>query len=154
MKLLKPNIIHLNDITFVGTEYYGKNKNNEIKNLWINFLPQISKIQNRCDSSYYGICKIVPGSNKYTYLSSVKVTSSSNIPSNMAFKRFPSSKYAVFKFKGNLKTLGQIYEYIYGEWLPHSSFNHTELPDIQVFDKISYINEDEELFIKLLIPIN
>lgn len=151
MELLKPNIIHINDVKFVGIKYYGKNRNNEINNLWIQFLSRINQIQNRCTSSYYGICEIIPGSNKYTYLCCVKVDSSSNIPNDMTFKTFPSSLYAAFQFKGSLNNLGQIYEYIYGHWLPHSSFKHTNLPDIQVFSKLGTLNE--EILIKLLIPI-
>ncbi|MFD3156286.1 GyrI-like domain-containing protein [Haloimpatiens sp. FM7330] len=153
MEAVQPKILKKETFKIVGLKYYGKNENNETQDLWKNFLNRCCEIKNKIDdSNYYGICKLSCESNKISYIASVKVSTSTDIPEEMVCKILPSTKYAIFTHKGSLKSLGHTYEYIYGTWLPNSSYEHSNLPDIEVFSKICS-EDDIDNVIYIHIPI-
>ncbi|WP_171011292.1 GyrI-like domain-containing protein [Haloimpatiens lingqiaonensis] len=154
MELSEPKIVELDTFKIIGTKYFGKNQHDELKKLWNSFYPRMEEIKNRIDEQKsYGICKLFPGSSKFSYISSVKVANSEEVPENMICKIIPFSKYAIFTHKGSLNSLGQTYEYIYGIWLPNSSYEHSTLPDIEEYDNAYCDPNLDEYVINIYIPI-
>lgn len=154
MGLPEPNIVELDTFKIIGTKYFGKNQHNEVNKLWDDFYPRIKEIKSRInENKNYGICELFPGSSKFSYISSVKVANSEEVPKNMVCRIIPFSKYALFTHKGSLNSLGQTYEYIYGVWLPNSPYEHSTLPDIEEYDNTYCDDNPEECLINIYIPI-
>ena len=57
----------------------------------------------------------------------------------MKHKKIKGSKYAVFLHKGSYSGFQELYDYIYGVWLPDSNY---ELHDLPCFDR--YLNSPDE----------
>jgi AraC family transcriptional regulator len=53
----------------------------------------------------------------------------------MVVRMIPEQKYAVFEHWGSLEKLHDTYEYIHQVWLPRSSKQISNGPELEVYDK-------------------
>lgn len=81
----------------------------------------------------------------------VEVVNATNIPQGMQFFELPAGQYAVFDYKGPSNDTS-IFQYIYDEWLPHSSYRLDHRPHFEVLGK-KYKNNDPNSEEEIWIPI-
>jgi predicted transcriptional regulator YdeE len=131
---MEPKIVTLPAFTVAGMKYCGKNENNEIKQLWLDFTARISEVKNMADDSpAYGVCLDMDAEGVFEYLAGVKVTSTEGIPSGMAAWEVPEQQYAVFPC--TLQTIGEAYNYALKTWLPQSEYQRADGPDFELYDE-------------------
>lgn len=147
---MEPKMITKSGFKVVGLEYYGENKNQEIRSLWDKFcvdyleIPGVTK-KDLC----YGVCFMEEGDinpNAFHYLCAVENKSLDPIPKGMRVIDIPEQKYASFTHKGNLGSLKETYDYIYGKWLPGSGHRKTGGYDLEVYDERFKDDSDDSEF--------
>lgn len=131
--------VSLENMKFIGLEYYGENKNNEIGDMWGKFnFPVVTTIPNRSQNEkmFYGICYGEENDAKGTfhYLASVEVTSLEQIPEGMKGHEIKAGNYAVFTHKGPLQNLMETYNLIYGKWIPEANLKTIGGGDFELYD--------------------
>jgi AraC family transcriptional regulator len=131
-------IVELGDMKFIGMEYIGENKNNEISQMWGKFNQQAASVPNRTKNcNYYGVCFMEEGeaNNSFHYLSGLEVSSFAIIPEGMKGKEVKAGKYAVFTHKGTLANLKETYDNIYSKWIPEAKLSPVDGIDFELYDE-------------------
>lgn len=64
----------------------------------------------------------------------------------------PASRYAVFKVNGSVDQSQKTWQYIYGTWLPNSSYDRTEGADFEIIDVLGSIYPNQ-MKSEIYIPI-
>ena len=112
----------------------------EIGKLWDRFLPQMDKIK-KSDRKYaLGVCMpnhseiVTKSSDQFVYIAGLPVDVEHTVPKNMVSCRLSAGKYAVFTHKGPISEIGHTLNYIWGTWLPKSSYEHRDAPDFELYD--------------------
>lgn len=158
---MEPRIIKKDALKLIGLMYYGDNKNWEIPKIWDAFLPMMEKISNRLPvREAYGVCFYTDSFTKnglFYYLAGIPVSSLEEIPMALVGKTFPASEYSVFTHKGLIagKTndIRETFTYIYGTWLPKSSYINPYAFDFEFYDEHYKGREDPASEIDICIPI-
>tara|TARA_B100000497_G_scaffold128039_1_gene172747 strand:+ start:6334 stop:6807 length:474 start_codon:yes stop_codon:yes gene_type:complete len=147
-------------IEFEGSLLSGISKSMDLQTfapaeVWSQFMPRISRVNNRLNDdlislrSFEGIPLFGPNASPvFVYWGGVETE-----VKNDGFEHIhiPSGTYAVFHFKG-LSSDSTIWRYIYGEWLPNSSW---ELDDKPHFERLgpayknNHPDSEEEIYIPL-----
>lgn len=131
-------IVELGAMKFIGMEYFGENKNNEIGIMWGKFNQVASTVPNRTlNKNAYGVCYMEEGDpeQSFHYLSGFEVTSLVQIPEGMKGKEIKAGKYAVFTHTGPLDTLKETYNHIYGKWIPEAKLTPINGIDMELYDE-------------------
>jgi predicted transcriptional regulator YdeE len=148
---MEPKIVTKPAFTVVGMKYHGKNENNEIPQLWGQYLPRAGEIKNVVDSPVcYGVCGNLEESGKFSYLAAVEVSDAADIPSGMESWEVEEQQYAVFPC--TLTTIHETYEYAHNAWLPGSGYERLSVPDFEMYDE-TFDGEDPESILYVYIPI-
>lgn len=132
-KTMEPKFIHLEAFKVVGMPYLGKNENQEISQMWDEFIPRIGQIQHVApgNAAAYGMC--FPTKNGLVdYVACLAVTEFKDIPAGMVGRDVPAQTYAVFDCPG-LKEIGPTYQYILKDWLPKSGYQPADGPDFELY---------------------
>lgn len=128
-----------------GTEFFFKYKK-KIKN---SLYPNI----------YIGLVKCTSEKQwENYYIPCTEVSDLNNIPLGMVGYTIETHKYAVFKYvcfnraeNVTIKTLTEVYEFIFSKWLPHTSYS---LSDPFYFERIDYkLTRDDYCEIDIYFPI-
>jgi AraC family transcriptional regulator len=148
---MEPKIVTKAEFTVVGMRYYGKNENNEIAQLWQEFMPRMGEIKHqRKGGAAYGVCRDMTEDDEFEYVAGMEVDRADDIPEGMVSRTVPAQKYAVFTC--TLPTIGAAYEHALRTWLPQSGYKRACGPDFELYDEtFDAQKEDSELFI--YIPI-
>jgi len=144
---MEPKIMTKAEFTVVGMRYHGKNENNEIAQVWQEFIPRMGEIKHRSEHGYsYGVCRDLTEDGQFEYMAGVAVDKVADVPEGMADWTVPAQKYAVFTC--TLPTLAAAYEHAFRTWLPQSDYQRAEGPDFELYDEsFDAEKEDSELFI-------
>jgi AraC family transcriptional regulator len=126
--------------------------------LWHTMISRLGEIQNRVSNDLISLQNYDPtyfqhfdASNQFEKWAAVEVREINQIPQDMESFHLPGGAYAVFEYKGsNLDA--KIYEYIFREWLPSSSFQLDHRPHFEVLGE-KYKNNDPESEEEIWIPI-
>lgn len=155
---MNPRIEQLEEKKLVGLNIKMSLTNNLTGQLWGQFGPRIKEIQNRVtedkismqvyDPSYY---QNFSPANEFEKWATVGVTDFDNIPDGMKSFTLQEGTYAVFDYKGSSAD-PSIFQYIFGEWLPSSSYHIDDRPHFEVLGK-NYKNNDPESEEEIWIPI-
>jgi predicted transcriptional regulator YdeE len=148
---MEPRIVTKPAFTVVGMLYRGKNENNEIKQMWDEFVPRINEIQHTTDwHESYGVCSDYDEEEVFEYVAGVPVVSAENIPDGMVSWDVPEQTYAVFPC--TLPTIHEAYEHAFENWLPGSGYQRADGPDFELYDR-NFNPERGELQMHIYIPI-
>lgn len=135
---MEPSIVTKAAFTVVGTEYHGRNENNEVAALWQSFMPHMHEIHDQVNMhESFGLCVgdvDYKQTGVFRYVAGQQVKEDAAIPDGMLAVTVPEATYAVFTHHGTLETLGQTYDYIYGTWLPTSGRELADTPDFELYD--------------------
>jgi AraC family transcriptional regulator len=100
------------------------------------------------DSAYFNNFNPVAGFEKWA---AVEVADFETVPAEMETFILPGGLYAVFLYKG-LSTDSAIFQYIFGTWLPGSTYLLDERPHFEVLGE-KYKNDDPDSEEEIWIPI-
>ena len=146
---MEPKIVEKPAFSVVGRRYQGKNENNEIAQMWGEFIPRIKEIQNIVDDSF-GLCKPADENGVFEYLAGMEVSSTEDIPDGMESWEVTAGKYAVFPC--TLKTIGETYKYAFETWLPGSDYEYMQGIDFEFYDE-DFDADVEDSTLYIYIPI-
>lgn len=135
-----------------GPRYYGKNENNEIKQMWDERWPEIEQVPHQVNPAVcYGVCIMgEEADGPFTYIAGMEVDQVEELPEDLARVELPEQTYAVFRT--TLPEIGQRYQYIYGEWLPQSGYERAPGPEFELYDDTFDPQNPQSLF-DLYIPV-
>ena len=148
---MEPKIVTKPAFTVVGMKYRGENKNNEIAQIWQEFIPRMKEIKHTSnDEVSYGVCSDLEDIDVFEYVAGMEVDSAAEIPEGMVSWGVPEQKYAVFAC--TLATLHAAYEHAFQTWLPQSGYQRGDSYDFELYDTTSD-EEEENLELSIYIPI-
>ena len=120
--------------TAAGMNYFGKNENSEIPQMWDQFMPRHGEISGKVEPSVcYGICGEMEEDGRFRYLAGYQVAPGNEQPQDMQSWDMPEQTYAVFP--STLQTLHETYQYAFQTWLPQSEYEHAPGPDFEFYDE-------------------
>ncbi|MDI9368678.1 AraC family transcriptional regulator [Mesotoga sp. BH458_6_3_2_1] len=152
---MEPEIIHKSAFKVIGLKYYGNDPANNCPKLWRDFMERHTEIDNviSAKESYGLMCTgeedFIDG--KFDYIASLAVSTLERIPEGMIGAEVPEATYAVFTHKGELDSLQDTYEYIYGKWFQNSEYEPVGLNEFELYDERFTGKEDSEF--DIYIPI-
>jgi predicted transcriptional regulator YdeE len=148
---MEPKIVTKPAFTVVGMKYYGKNENNEIAQMWQQYLPRMGEIKNAVNAPVcYGVCGDLEESGRFSYLASLEVSEAADIPADMESWIVEEHEYAVFPC--TLTTIHETYEFAHNTWLPDSGYQRSPVPDFELYDE-AFDGTDPESLLYVYIPI-
>jgi AraC family transcriptional regulator len=154
---MEPKIVTKDEFNVVGMRYYGENKNNEISQLWDQFIPRIHEIKDPVTREItFGVCYPVEDqteNGEFEYIAAVEVHDFDEIPEGMVGRTVPTQKYAVFTHKGLVEKIGDTYKCIYGMWQPKSGYDLVKAPDFEYYNERFDPDNQEESELDIYIPI-
>lgn len=120
--------------TVTGLNYFGKNENSEIPQMWGQFNPRAGEIENKVEPKVcYGVCGETDGDGRFRYLAGFQVEPGSSQPQDMQTWDVPEQTYAVFP--STLQSIHETYKYAFQTWLPQSEYDHSPGPDFEFYDE-------------------
>ena len=149
---MEPKIITKPAFHVVGMRYVGKNPNQEIAQMWQEFLPHINEPARVEPQVSYGLCdSTIEGLEEgdFEYVAGVEVAGpDAEVPQGMVLRSVPERKYAVFTHHGTLDTLEETYQNIWNTWLPQSGYEIAEQFDMEVYNEDFILDSpDSKLYI-------
>jgi predicted transcriptional regulator YdeE len=84
----------------IGVRYEGKNQNQEVMQLWTQFLPRCSDISKAENAAAFGICRCLPGvtDGSFEYIAAFQARPDAPVPEGMMGVDIPRGEYLVHKF--------------------------------------------------------
>ena len=147
---MEPEIKSKPAFTVVGMKYRGKNKEDEIPQLWIKFGRRMNEIKHRIGPGYGVMDNYDEKSGEFDYVAGVGVDSSADIPEDMVKIDIPEQTYAVFTC--TLPTLDKTFHHAYKTWLPQSGYNRVDGPEFELYDE-TFNPIDEASLLYIYIPV-
>lgn len=90
----------------------------------------------------------------WRYTAGFEVAAGSDVPEGMALLNYPASDYAVFEYKGAIgPALGELFGYIYREWLPASDYELAGNWDFEHYDERFKGPEDADSVLEIYVPV-
>ena len=131
---MEPKILTKPAFTVVGMFYRGKNENNEIAQMWSEFVPRMDEIKHTVGAhESYGVCSDLDAEGLFEYVAGVAVAKVEDVPEDMVSWDVPEQTYAVFPCA--LPTLHEAYKHAFETWLPASGYERAEGPDFEHYDE-------------------
>ncbi len=113
--------------------------NNKTAQLWKSFMIQRKKIINATGSNLLSIQIYNPlyfkhfnSKNLFTKWTTTEVTHFESIPYGLKTSILSSELYAIFLFKGDSNKIQELFQYIFGVWLPKSEYEIDNRPHIEL----------------------
>ncbi|MBN1579927.1 MAG: GyrI-like domain-containing protein [Anaerolineae bacterium] len=118
---MEPEMIHKDIITLLGLQERFTPDNEDHEGIWKQFMKYHDQIQAfSVDGAYYGANFGAKEGKAIDYLAAMAVAGVQNIPEGLTLREVPASRYAVFKC--TVKTIGETYDWIFGQWLKTASY--------------------------------
>lgn len=157
---MNPTIKMLPETKLVGIKKRMSFLNNQTGQLWKLFMPKKNKIQNNIGSELYSLevydslsyfVSFNPAS-VFEKWAAVKVRDFKDIPEGLETINIPTGLYAVFPFRGMASEAPKMYQYIFGSWIPDSTYEIDHRPHFALMGE-KYKNNDPNSEEELWIPI-
>ena len=156
---MEPRIETLSGKKFAGKRVMMSFSNNKTYELWRNFMPERSKINNNIGTELYSI-EIYPPlffdkfnpEAEFEKWAAVEVTDFDSIPEGMETLVSSEGLYAVFVHKGPASSASKTYQYIFETWFPNSDFLIDNRPHFYIFPPLLQ-NEGPDSEEELWIPV-
>lgn len=156
---MEPRIETLADKKFAGKKMMMSFSNNKTRELWQSFMPRRSDIKSKIGIELYSIEVYPPRyfdsfspEADFEKWAAVEVADFDAVPGDMETLSVPGGLYAVFIYKGPASAVPEMYQYIFGTWLPASEYSLDDRPHFAVMGE-KYKNDDPDSEEELWIPI-
>lgn len=159
---LSPKIVTVQPKYVVGFRFDMSIENNNTIKMWEKLNDQLAKqnyisMNNNRYSIYEtsGTCQpnTFNKNSEATLFIGIETFHDNNLPDGMELKEISGGKYAKFIHKGTVKNLISTYYYIWGVWLPNSSFQLDARDDLECYTEQFLGAENEESQIEIYFPI-
>ena len=155
---MTPRIEMLQEKRLVGIHQEMSLAANRTSQLWASFMPRRHEIRHTLSSDLISL-QIYPTSyfthfsplNNFEKWACMEVNPSFPIPQGMESLILPGGLYAVFNYQG-LSSDPQIFQYIFGSWLPSSGYELDHRPHFEVLGE-KYKNNDPHSEEEIWIPV-
>jgi AraC family transcriptional regulator len=155
---MAPRIIELKPRKVIGISQEMSLVDNQTYELWKSFRVRSSEIKNRISEDFISLQLFTNGyfdvfnpTNRFVKWACVEVESIENLPHEMYSLTIPGGSYAVFEHKGS-GSPQDIFQYIYGEWIPKSKYQLDDRPHFEVLGAKYKFNDptsEEEIWIPI-----
>jgi AraC family transcriptional regulator len=138
-ELAPPEFKALDAFYLVGcADEFEPGQTEGISELWQKFAPRIHTVRNAVGEATYGLCSPPDAAAKdperFRYIASVRTENLDEIPEGMVGAHVPARNYAVFEYSDGIgPALPRTLQYIFGEWLPDSTFE-ADGADFEYYD--------------------
>ncbi|MEZ4860095.1 MAG: effector binding domain-containing protein [Caldilineaceae bacterium] len=153
----QPRIVMLSEKKLIGQRMVMSLANNKTGELWRSFIPRRREIRHNVTADLLSLQvydQPVDWHNlqqEFEKWAAVEVSTCDTMPDGMAAFTLPGGLYAVFPYKGS-STDTQIFQYIFGTWLPNSDYMLDNRPHFEVLGE-KYKNADPNSEEDIWIPI-
>jgi AraC family transcriptional regulator len=133
---------------------------NKTQSLWQSFMMEKKTIKNAVGTDLYSIQvydsldyhKSFKPQTEFTKHAAIEVTNFNNIPNGFSSLVLKSGLYAVFLHKGPASSFSNTIQFIFGDWLPKSTFELDERPHFEILGE-KYKNDCPDSEEEVWIPI-
>ena len=158
---MKPKIIEIEKKKLVGLYVNTSLANNNIPQLWNDFMPRIEEITNKQNTGCYEIhpfdsefkMENFTENMEFEKWAAVEVANFDYIPEGLKSLTIEGGKYAVFEHKGTMNNIQMSFDYAYGTWLPNSEYEIDKRADFECYGEKYLGPEHPESITELWIPI-
>lgn len=156
---MQPQIKTINPKKLIGQNLTITFANNKTFELWRQFMPRRKEITTAVSSDLFSMqvfddsfsFKNFNPNTPFQKWAALEVSSFDFVPDEMETYTLRGGLYAVFNYKG-LSTDTQIFQYIYGTWIPNSEYELDQRPHFEVLGE-KYKNNDPNSEEEIWIPI-
>lgn len=156
----KPEIIMIKEMNLVGMKIRTSLSDNKASELWGTFKSRVHEIAHKKNNDFYSIQIFEEdlGFNQLTpqtffeKWAAIEVTSIEDVPEGFEVFTLPAGKYARFIHKGPANTFSETLRYIFGTWIPNSSYDLDARPHFEIMDenyKPDSNDSEEEVYIPI-----
>jgi AraC family transcriptional regulator len=156
---MTPTIKTLAEKKLVGKSLTMSLVNNKTAELWRSFMPKRNEIENKIDSNFYSMqvygedhFKNFNPNTEFVKWAAVEVSSFDNISQEIQGFTLPAGQYAVFQYKGDQSKAAETFQYIFGIWLPNSTYLLDNRPHFELLGE-KYKNNDPDSEEEIWIPV-
>jgi AraC family transcriptional regulator len=155
---IQPVIKTIAERKLVGVRLTMSLEKNRTRELWQSFMPRRKELQNLVGTDMYSMQVYDPlyfeafnPRKAFEKWAAVEVKDFSKVPGGMETCTLQEGSYAIFHYKG-ASTDPAIYQYIFGAWLPNSTYCLDNRPHFEILgDK--YKNADPDSEEQIYIPV-
>lgn len=154
---IEPVITTMTEKKLVGKRVRMSLANNKTPDLWRSFLPYRKDVKSSAPnemismSVYSEPLRLGDFHQQFDKWATVEVSDFDNVPDGMETFLLKSGLYAIFHYQG-LSTDNSIFVYIFGNWLPASTYDLDDRPHFEVLGP-QYKNGDPNSEEDIWIPI-
>jgi len=153
---MQPRFVDLEELILVGLPYYGQPVGGKFTQAWDRFFEVEPSIRSRVNKKVcYGVEVFGKESTlggDWFYFPSVQVSDLKEIPGILFAKTFPACRCVVFSVTGGIPKLGEVFRYIYAEWLPASGYEIAYPWDFEVYGE-QFKGDEPDSLIDIYIPV-
>lgn len=156
---IQPYIVQLSERKLVGKRLRMSLANDKTGELWRSFMMNRKSITNAIGVNLYSMQSFEPGYfekfsplNEFEKWALVEVPDFECVPDDMEAKVLPAGQYAVFHYKGSSAKGAQIFQYIFGKWLPGSAYMLDNRPHFELLGE-KYKNNSADSEEEIWIPV-
>jgi AraC family transcriptional regulator len=149
---MEPKIATRPAFKVIGMKYHGTAQENEIPQLWVNFMGRQDEIQHRVDTLLsYGVTTSFDFvSREFDYIACIPVEEIAKIPDGMVGIEIPEGTYA--EFTTTIPTMMESYKYANDKWLPQSGYVRDYRPEFEEYPG-EFNPDDPESRFRFYVPI-
>jgi AraC family transcriptional regulator len=139
----QPRIERINERHLIGLHTLTSLANDKTRALWKSFMPRLMKYTKRSTLKLYSIqiyerdfgIETFNPDTEFIKWAAVDVCDINKMPDDMEMFLLPGGLYAVFLHMGPASAFQKTFQYIYGQWLPHSGYVLDERPHFEIMDE-------------------
>jgi len=149
---MEPQFASLPAFTLVGLQMRVKPQGKAPSQLWDEFGSRMSDISHMTGPDIaYGLTNNMDmSSGEFDYMAGVQVSSTDDIPDGMVSFNVPAQHYAVFPC--TIPTIREVFDHIYGVWLPASGYARTAGPELELYGE-TFDPRDPAAVFEVYIPV-
>ncbi len=149
---MEPRFVSLPVFALVGLKMRVQPQGKVPGQLWDEFGPRMGEIRHRAGPDVaYGLTNNMDMDlGEFDYMAAMQVSSAVDIPDGMASFNVPAQHYAVFPC--TIPTLREVFDQIYGVWLPASGYVRTSGPELELYGETFDPRDPASLF-EVYIPV-
>ncbi len=156
---MTPTIRTIAEKKLIGKSMVMSLAANRTGELWRSFMQQRKEIRNVIGEDLYSLqvydpsyfADFEPGA-EFIKWAAMAVSDAEEVPAGMAVFILPGGMYAVFTYRGPASGGAQVFQYIYGTWLPSSGYTLDNRPHFEILGE-KYKNDSPDSEEEIWIPI-